>query len=171
MSLTPTNPVLMQLQAALLRQAAAGLKCQKSERGLSGAGPSDFDSIIVKACDKYGIDPALVKGLIKAESGFDPAAVSSAGAKGLMQLMDGTAEWLGVTDSFDPEQNVDAGVRFLSALIERYDDEALALAAYNAGPGAVDKAGGVPEIAETQVYVPRVLAYRDEFAGSSGWEA
>lgn len=173
MSVVGANPVLMQLQAELLRQAAAGLKTEDDQRrSLSGADPSEFDGLIEKAAEKYGVDPALVKGLIRAESGFDAAAVSRCGAKGLMQLMDGTADWLGVDDSFDPEQNVDAGVRFLSDLLERYDDnEALALAAYNAGPGAVDKAGGVPEIAETQVYVPRVLSYRDEYAGSSDWEA
>ena len=171
MSLLPANPVLIHLQGALLRQAAAGLTCQESVCRLSGSGPSDFDSLIVKTCAKYDVDPALVKGLIKAESGFDPMAVSGAGAKGLMQLMDATAASLGVTDSFDPQQNIDAGVRFLSSLIERYQDEGLALAAYNAGPGSVDKAGGMPAIAETQVYVPRVLTYRDQFAGTSGWEA
>lgn len=171
MSLLPANPILIQLQGALLREAAAGLSRQESGHRLSGGSPSDFDSLIAKTCAKYDVDPALVKGLIEAESGFDPMAESSAGAKGLMQLMDATAASLGVTDSFDPEQNIDAGVRFLSSLIERYQDEGLALAAYNAGPGTVDKAGGIPDIAETQVYVPRVLAYRDQFAGSSGWEA
>jgi soluble lytic murein transglycosylase-like protein len=166
------NPVLMRLQAALLREVAANLKCEKRGPTLSAAGPSDFDSLIEKAAAKYGVDPALVKGLIDAESDFDATAVSAAGAKGLMQLMDGTAASLGVSDSFDPAQNIDGGVRFLSSLLDRYGgDVEMALAAYNAGPGAVDKAGGVPDIAETQVYVPRVLSYRDEYAGSSGWEA
>jgi len=167
----PTDPMLVRLQGSLLRQAAASLICKTTSGSLSHYGPSDFDDLIVQTCAKYDVDPALVKGLIKAESNFDADAISPAGAKGLMQLMDATAASLGVTDSLDPVQNIEAGVRYLDAMLERYDDVQLALAAYNAGPGAVDRARAVPDIEETQIYVPRVLAYRDQFAGSSGWEA
>jgi soluble lytic murein transglycosylase-like protein len=156
----------------LLRQAAATLAPTALAKGtLASSSPGDFDDIILDACGRHGVDPALVKGLIKAESNFDPAAVSPAGAKGLMQLMDSTAASLGVADAFDPRQNVEAGVHLLSDLLARYGSEALALAAYNAGPGAVDKCGGVPQIAETQAYVPRVLLYRDRYTRSTAWEA
>lgn len=165
-----TVTVLVELQLQMLRQALARLTPDRTSAGYRAA-PGDFESLISDACRRHGVDPSLVKGLIKAESGFDPQAVSRAGAKGLMQLMDSTAASLGVTDPFDPAQNVEAGVRLLSSLLDRYGDERLALAAYNAGPGAVDRAGGVPDIAETQVYVPRVLAYREEFSRSGGWEA
>lgn len=103
---------------------------------------SAFDELIVAAGQKYGVSPALIKGVIQSESSFNPSAVSSAGAKGLMQLMDDTARGLGVTDSFDPAQNVDGGTRFLSYLLRKYDGNvATALAAYNAGPGRVDRLG------------------------------
>jgi len=172
MGYLPALPTLIELQARMLRQVAGTLAANvarvRSGR-LSGRGPDDFDGLILDACQRYGVDPALVKGVIHAESGFDPNAVSRAGAKGLMQLMDATAAGLGVSDSFDPSENVEAGVRYLSELIDRYQDEALALAAYNAGPGAVDRYGGIPPFAETQSYVPRVLAYRQQYGAS--WEA
>jgi len=145
-----TDPMLIRLQGSLLRQAAANLVYKSKSGGLSSFSPSDFDDLIVETCARYDVDPALVKGLIKAESNFDADAVSPAGAKGLMQLMDATAASLGVTNSFDPVQNIEAGVRYLDAMLERYDAVQLALAAYNAGPGAVDRAGGVPAIQETQ---------------------
>lgn len=162
------------MQATFLRQALEALSAAgvAPARSLAGSGgPGDFDALISAACDRHDVDPMLVKALIKAESGFNPDAVSVAGAKGLMQLMDATAASLGVTDSFDPAQNIEAGVRFLGSMLRRYQDEALALAAYNAGPGAVDKHGGIPPFAETQVYVPRVLAYRDQLGAPGHWEA
>jgi soluble lytic murein transglycosylase-like protein len=115
-----------------------------------------FDAIIARASNRYGVDEGLIKAVIKAESGFNPNAVSHAGAQGLMQLMPGTARALGVTDSLDPEQNVMGGTRFLRDLLKRYNGNLdSALAAYNWGPGNVDKK---PEHLprETREYLVRV---------------
>jgi len=118
-----------------------------------------YGSLIVAAGQRYGIDPALIAAVIQVESGFDPRAVSPAGAKGWMQLMDATAAGLGVSDPFDPAQNVDGGARYLRDMLARFGgDLRLALAAYNAGPLAVEQAGGVPDYPETQAYVSKVLA-------------
>jgi soluble lytic murein transglycosylase-like protein len=112
---------------------------------------------IEQAATKAGIDPALLAALVKHESNFDPSVVSHAGAIGLAQLMPGTARGLGV-DPYDPQANLDGGARYLKEQLDRFGSEELALAAYNAGPNRVAQAGGVPRIAETQAYVPRVLA-------------
>lgn len=125
---------------------------------------SGTDAIIDKASRRYGIDSGLIRAVIQAESNFNPRAVSSAGAQGLMQLMPATARGLGVTDSFDPEQNVMAGTRFLKDMLRRYNgnlDEALA--AYNWGPGNVDKHGSDTLPRETRAYLAKVKGYYAQY--------
>lgn len=123
------------------------------------AGKSHILSMVSQVCKKYNMDEKLVKALIKQESGFNPKAVSFAGAMGLMQLMPATAKGLGVKDALNPYQNLDGGVRHLKGLLARYNGNiVLALAAYNAGGGNVDKYGGVPPFKETQNYVKSILA-------------
>jgi len=122
------------------------------------SGLSNFDGLIERNARQTGISGDLLRAVIRKESGFNTCAVSRVGAKGLMQLMPETAEWLGVTNPFDPEQNVKGGSRFLRFLIDRHDgDLPLALGAYNAGPGRVDRLGRVPPIPETQEYVRTIL--------------
>jgi len=123
--------------------------------------PADvpYGAEITAAAKKYGIDPALLAGLVKQESGFNPNAGSAAGAQGLTQLMPGTARSLGCTNPLDPAQAIDAGARYLRQQLDAFGgDVTRALAAYNAGPGAVKRYGGVPPYAETQNYVRAVQA-------------
>lgn len=120
---------------------------------------------IQAAAQEAGIDPRLLAALTWAESGFKPGATSHAGAQGLTQLMPGTAAGLGV-DASDPAQNLRGGAKYLRAQLDRFGRVDLALAAYNAGPGRVAQAGGVPRIAETQAYVPRVLGYYAQLGGT-----
>ncbi len=115
--------------------------------------------VVEKASRSYGVDPDLIMAMIQVESGFNPRAVSSKGAMGLMQLMPATARELGVSDPFDIEDNIMGGVKYLRYLSEKYKGNLeLALAAYNAGPYAVDKYGGIPPYRETQDYVQKVLS-------------
>jgi soluble lytic murein transglycosylase-like protein len=120
--------------------------------------PADLNEMLVKAGHEHNVDMDLLASVVKAESGGNARAVSRAGAQGLMQLMPATAADLGVSDSFKPEQNVRGGSTYLDALLTRYHDNlALALAAYNAGPAAVDKYNGIPPYRETKLYVARVI--------------
>jgi len=123
-----------------------------------------YDELLADACDRFGVEFALAKAVVRAESAFDPFAVSSKGARGLMQLMPETARMHGVANSFRPADNVEGGVRHLRQLLDRYGDNVvLAVAAYNAGGGRVDAASGVPNIPETREYVRRVLRFRAEY--------
>jgi hypothetical protein len=129
----------------------------------------DLDKIFEAASEKYGVSVNLLKAVAKAESNFNPKATSHCGAMGIMQLMPGTASSLGVTDPYDPEQNIMGGAKYLSQLLQRFDgDVKLAVAGYNAGPGNVIKYGGVPPFDETENYVTKVLGYlgTDISAGS-----
>jgi soluble lytic murein transglycosylase-like protein len=136
--------------------------------GSTAGGTTDFEAEINAAATSNGIDPALLKGLVQQESGFNPNARSGAGAVGLTQLMPGTAAALGVTDPTDPAQSLQGGARYLREQLDRFGgDERLALAAYNAGPGAVSKYGGVPPYAETQGYVNKVLANAASYRGAT----
>lgn len=136
--------------------------------------PTDFESLISQASLKYGVPESLIKAVIDTESGFNPGVVSSAGAKGLMQLMDGTAAGLGVSDSFDPGQNINAGTKYLSLQLQRFGgQEKMALAAYNAGPGRVSRLGVTNDNelmsmlhllpVETQNYITKVERARSKY--------
>lgn len=150
---TGSTSFASQLQAAQASNAGATPVA-------SGGGPTAYDAQIQAAAAKYGVDAGLLKGLIRAESNFNPNAKSPAGAMGLTQLMPGTAQSLGVTNPLDPAQAIDGGAKYLSQQLKAFGgDVQKTLAAYNAGPGAVQKYGGVPPYAETQAYVKRVLEY------------
>jgi soluble lytic murein transglycosylase-like protein len=140
--------------------ALATAQTSPSTAPSTGAGASTaFGAEIDAAAASNGIDPALLKGLVSQESGFDPNARSGAGALGLTQLMPGTAAGLGVTNPLDPAQSLQGGAKYLRQQLDRFGgDEKLALAAYNAGPGAVARFGGVPPYRETQNYVTSVLS-------------
>ena len=117
----------------------------------------EYDSIIKQVAEKYRLSPMLVAAVIKAESNGDPKAISTAGAKGLMQLIDSTASDMGVRDVFDPRENIEGGVKYLRQMINRFGDIKKALAAYNAGPEIVERYEGVPPYRETKNYVEKVL--------------
>jgi soluble lytic murein transglycosylase-like protein len=151
---------LRQASAAGPGLGAAGVTAPAGASGGDGAFKPEIDA----AAAKYGLDPALLRGLIRQESNFDPNAGSPAGAQGLTQLMPATAAALGVTNPHDPAQNIDAGARYLRQQLDAFGgDVSKALAAYNAGPGAVQRYGGVPPYAETQNYVRQVQAYAAQY--------
>lgn len=131
-----------------------------------------MDSIFQKASAQYDVPANLLKAVAKAESSFNPKAVSGSGAAGVMQLMPKTAEYLGVKDIFDAEQNIMGGAKYLSELIKKYDgNTALALAAYNAGSGNVAKYGGIPPFNETKNYISKVMSYAKEGMDTSYFSA
>lgn len=159
--------ILKRLLEKMSELRADGDTGRPSSSGTSSLPASSFDGLIEQASARYNVDSDLVRAVIKVESNFDPNAVSHAGAKGLMQLMDGTAASLGVNDSFDAAQNIEGGVAYLAQQLRRFDgDTTLALAAYNAGPGTVMRYGGVPPITETRNYVQRVLSFYSPDADS-----
>jgi soluble lytic murein transglycosylase-like protein len=135
--------------------------------GRTSRNPAEFDQIIKSCASEFGVDRSLVKAVIHAESGYNPNAVSSKGATGLMQLMPGTARDLKVADSYNPSDNIRGGVRYLRFLLDTFKgDVTLALAAYNAGLGKVAKHGGVPPYEETRNYVSKVLSYQRTYASN-----
>jgi soluble lytic murein transglycosylase-like protein len=128
--------------------------------------PAQIEQLVQQNADIWQVDPALIKSVIANESSFDANATSPVGAQGLMQLMPETAASLGVRNPYDPAQNVAGGTRYLRSLLDRFNgDTRLAVAAYNAGPGAVEKYGDVPPYAETQNYVQNVLGSLDRYRG------
>ncbi|MCU7727120.1 transglycosylase SLT domain-containing protein [Actinoplanes sp. KI2] len=144
---TDATAVAMQNMAAVRPAALQGTG------GLDGV---PYGDLFVKAGTKYGVSPKLLAAVAKVESGYHPDAVSKAGARGLMQLMPSTAKGLGVDNAFDPEQAIFGGAKLLAGNLREFKSLPLALAAYNAGGGAVKKYGGIPPFAETQAYVPKV---------------
>lgn len=130
------------------------------------AGLDAYDAHFLAEAARVGLPAELLKAVCVAESRMNPRAVSPAGAKGLMQLIPSTAAYLGVTDPFDPVQSISGGARYLAKQVGEFHSYELALAAYNAGPGAVRKAGGIPAIHETQVYVRRVMGLYQHFRDS-----
>ncbi len=130
----------------------------------AGSGSTPYDAMVEAAAERNGLEPALLHGLIQQESGFDPSSQSSAGAMGLTQLMPGTASSLGVSNPLDPAESIEGGARYLAEMMARFGgNPSEALAAYNAGPGAVTQYGGVPPYAETQSYVQKVLGYAESY--------
>jgi soluble lytic murein transglycosylase-like protein len=168
------------LQPPAPQSATTSFQAQLQQAGMAGTGgvaapaagggpvDGEFSELINSAAQKYGLDPALLKALIRQESNFNPNAQSPAGAQGLTQLMPGTAAALGVTNPLDPAQAIDGGAKYLAQQLKAFDgDVRKALAAYNAGPGAVQRYGGVPPYAETQNYVRAVLGFAEEYRTST----
>jgi soluble lytic murein transglycosylase-like protein len=145
-------------------EAAVGIVSETVAPG----GKANWTAFIQKAARDFGVAPELIAAVIRAESAFQPRAVSPKGARGLMQLMPATGEALGLVDPFDPEANIRAGTRYLKAQLSRFADIEEALAAYNAGPGKVIQHGGVPPFAETRDFVRRVLKFREDENGKAG---
>ena len=147
-----------------MRDLKKDLKLRTKLQLPSSVNPAEYDQIIASCATKYGVNPCLIKAVIHAESGYNPNAVSRKGASGLMQLMPGTARSLKVSNSFDPKDNVEGGVKYLRFLLDTFrGDVSLAVAAYNAGLNKVAKYGGIPPYNETRTYVNRVLSYMQSY--------
>jgi soluble lytic murein transglycosylase-like protein len=169
--LTPQNGGVASFSAAMANQQnAAGLTGSIGDAdnkplspfgggvGVESTVPAELRTMIQQAATKNGVDPDLLDALVQQESGYSTTARSGVGAMGLTQLMPHTAAGLGVTNPFDPAQNLDGGAKYLKQQISRFGDVGTALAAYNAGPGAVMKYGGIPPFRETQAYVRNILS-------------
>src|SRR5271157_847599 len=153
----PTNGAVMRAARTAAAEVNTYLDGKAHPTLNHGFTQQDIDAAIDAAAERHHVDPSLVRSVVKVESNFNPNAVSRKGAMGLMQLMPSTARSLNVSNPFDPQQNVDAGVRHLRRLLDNYNgDVRLSLAAYNAGAGAVARSAGVPHFRETQNYVRRI---------------
>jgi soluble lytic murein transglycosylase-like protein len=168
-SVAPTS----ELRAQAPTSFASALQNARTEATGAGSGEgeggssSNYDGLIQSAAAHYGIDPAVLHGLIQQESGFDPNSQSGAGAMGLTQLMPGTASSLGVSNPMNPAESIEGGARYLAQMMSQFGGNVRdALAAYNAGPGAVSQYGGVPPYAETESYVTKVLGYAESYRQS-----
>jgi soluble lytic murein transglycosylase-like protein len=163
-SSVPAGDFAAALQAATTADASSPTAAQSESVAGAAGGGGEYDSVIEQAAERYGVDPAVLHGLIQQESGFDPGAQSSAGASGLTQLMPGTASSMGVSNPLNPTESIEGGARYLSQLMSQFGGNTEdALAAYNAGPGAVQQYGGIPPYAETQSYVSKVLGYAEAY--------
>lgn len=168
-----STPFAALVQAALAGQSHSVASTDADGIPLSAAAasgapapvaPEEIDRLVSANSATWNVDPALIKAIIANESGFNANATSNAGAQGLMQLMPGTASGLGVTDSYDPAQNVWGGTRYMRGLLDRFGGNVpLAVAAYNAGPNAVERYNGVPPYAETQNYVQNVISSYEKY--------
>lgn len=154
------NGVIYYTDFPLNKKAQRIMRSNENKKDIAkGQEKGELHSIVSEKASKYNLDPSLVHAVIKAESNGNPYAVSRKGAMGLMQLMPSTARDLSVNNPFDPEDNIDGGVRYLRYLINKFNgDLTLALAAYNAGPKTVEKTGDVPRISETKQYIKKVLS-------------
>jgi soluble lytic murein transglycosylase-like protein len=161
---TPTSNKYSSRKYRYIGNEVSGMRFIRIPRPFSKINCNEYDDIIRKASKQHGIKYELVKAIIHAESSFNPNAVSPAGACGLMQLMPENIDKFNVNDPFDPHENIMAGTKFFRQLLDRYDsDLRLTLAAYNAGPGAVDQYRGIPPYRETEDYVSRVLHYYSQY--------
>lgn len=175
--MTPAAAKTSPGDAAAVGSASAAAPAPPAEAGgytppALGSSPQrqEIDRLIQGAAARHGVDPHLVRAVVTAESDFNPRCVSSAGAKGLMQLMPDTAKDMGVSNPFDPAQNIEGGTRYLALMLKRFDgDEKKALAAYNWGPSNVERGGSLP--GETRTYLQRVSRYRGMYAGGFSTKA
>jgi soluble lytic murein transglycosylase-like protein len=161
-------PVVPMASAASSTSFASALAAAGAPAGAAapsgGSASAPYDQMVEQAALRNGLDPALLHGLIQQESGFNPSSQSSAGASGLTQLMPGTASSMGVSNPMDPGESIEGGARYLSQMMSEFGGNTSdALAAYNAGPGAVKQYGGVPPYAETESYVTKVLSYAEGY--------
>ena len=146
----------------LVEKAKTPEKPRDTDKKLMAPSIPPYHGLILRASKEYRLDPALLRAIIMAESSYNPKAVSQMGAQGLMQLMPRTAAELGVTNSFDPAQNINGGAKYLRKLMDRFDNDVyLALAAYNAGSSYVRKYKGVPPFPATQLYIKKVFKYSE----------